>query len=76
MDYKTSRDQERWTAQAMRWIPLMWVAPVTTIIGWGIGRLLDHLLGTDYLYLVFLLAGIGVGLWMLVRSVNRLEQDK
>ncbi len=74
-DNNSSRDEGRWTARAMEWLPLMWILPATTFIGWGLGRLLDHLIGTNFLYMVFLLAGIGVGLWMLLRQINKLNRE-
>jgi F0F1-type ATP synthase assembly protein I len=72
---KSSKEERRWTEQAMEWLPLVWVLPVMTVVGWGIGRVLDHLLATDFLYLVFLLLGIGAGLWLLLRAVNRLNRE-
>jgi len=72
---KSSKDERRWTARAMEWIPLIGILPAMTVIGWGIGRLLDHLLATHYLYLVFLVVGIGAGLWLLLRAVNRLNKE-
>jgi F0F1-type ATP synthase assembly protein I len=72
---KSSKEERRWTEQAMEWLPLVWIPPVMTVIGWGIGRVLDHLLSTDFLYLVCLVLGIVAGLWMLLRAVNRLSRE-
>ncbi len=44
----------------------------TTIVGGGIGWMLDSALGTKpWLFLLFLLFGIGAGFWNLVKAVNR-----
>ncbi len=43
----------------------------TTIVGAGIGWALDRWLGTGpWLFLVFVLLGIGAGFWNLVKAVN------
>jgi len=43
----------------------------TTIVGAGIGWMLDRWLGTGpWLFLLFLLLGIGAGFWNLIKAVN------
>lgn len=43
----------------------------TTIVGAGIGWALDRWLGTGpWLFIAFLLLGVGAGFWNLVKAVN------
>lgn len=44
---------------------------VTTLVGAGIGWMLDRWLDTGpWLFLLFLLMGIGAGFWSLIKAVN------
>ncbi len=45
--------------------------PACTVVGYYLGVLLDHLLHTDYLYIVFLLVGIAAGFVELIRIVSK-----
>jgi F0F1-type ATP synthase assembly protein I len=45
--------------------------PATTAIGYFIGLLLDNWLGTNFLYLVFLIIGIAAGFLELYRIATR-----
>jgi F0F1-type ATP synthase assembly protein I len=45
--------------------------PATTVTGYFIGVLLDHWLGTDFLYIVFLILGIVAGFVEIYRVVSR-----
>jgi len=45
--------------------------PAATVTGYFIGVLLDHWLGTDFLYIVFLLLGIVAGFVEMYRVVSR-----
>jgi F0F1-type ATP synthase assembly protein I len=45
--------------------------PAATAAGYFLGVLLDHLLGTDFLYLVFLIVGIAAGFLELYRVATR-----
>jgi ATP synthase protein I len=50
--------------------------PACTGIGYGIGYLLDNLVGTRMVFkVVFLLFGIAAGFINLFRTVNKVEQD-
>ena len=45
--------------------------PACTAVGLGIGMALDHLFGTHFLYIVFLIVGIAAGFYELYRVVSR-----
>lgn len=45
--------------------------PATTITGYLIGVLLDHLFGTHFLYIVFLIVGIVAGFVQMIRIVSK-----
>ena len=45
--------------------------PATTVTGYLVGLLLDHLFHTSFLYLVFLIIGIAAGFLELIRVVSR-----
>ena len=45
--------------------------PATTVTGYLVGLLLDHLFHTSFLYLVFLILGIAAGFLELIRVVSR-----
>lgn len=45
--------------------------PAATVTGYFIGLLLDRLLGTTFLYIVFLLIGIVAGFVEVIRVVSR-----
>jgi F0F1-type ATP synthase assembly protein I len=45
--------------------------PATTVTGYLLGLLLDHWLGTDFLYLVFLIIGIAAGFLEIYRVATR-----
>jgi F0F1-type ATP synthase assembly protein I len=45
--------------------------PATTVTGYFLGVLLDHLFGTHFLYIVFLLVGIVAGFFEIYRVVSR-----
>ena len=50
---------------------LAFVLPTATIVGYGIGFLLDRALGTHFLYIVFLLIGIAAGFLQIIRKVTK-----
>ena len=45
--------------------------PVSVVVGYLLGRLLDRWLGTSFLYIVFLLLGIAAGFVQLIRQVQK-----
>ena len=50
---------------------LAFVLPAATIVGYGIGYLLDQAMGTHFLYIVFLLIGIAAGFLQIIRKVTK-----
>lgn len=63
------RDDNVW-AQVSRYTGLALLLPISTAVGYVIGRLLDRLLHTHFLYLVFLLIGIVAGFISLFRELT------
>jgi F0F1-type ATP synthase assembly protein I len=45
--------------------------PACTVVGYFLGVLLDHWLGTHFLYIVFLLVGIAAGFLEFYKIVTR-----
>lgn len=50
---------------------LAFVLPAATIVGYGIGYMLDRALGTHFLYIVFLLIGIAAGFLQIIRKATK-----
>jgi len=50
---------------------LAFMLPAATLVGYGIGYLLDRLFHTHFLYILFLILGIAAGLLQLVRQFTR-----
>jgi len=53
-----------------KYLELALLLPVSTMVGLGIGYGLDHLLGTHFLYLIFLLLGSAAGIIQLIRELS------
>lgn len=62
-------------AMVGRYTSLAFVLPACVLVGYAIGYGLDRLLGTSFLYIVFLLIGIAAGFVELVREVQRDSGD-
>ena len=45
--------------------------PVSTMVGYGIGYLLDKAFGTHWLYILFLILGTASGLVQIIRTLLR-----
>jgi len=58
-------------AQVGDYASLGMALPAATVTGYLIGVLLDHWLGTSFLYLVFLIIGIAAGFVELYRIATR-----
>ena len=58
-------------AQVGQYASLGVALPAATVTGYFIGVLLDHWLGTHFLYIVFLLLGIVAGFVEMYRVVSR-----
>jgi F0F1-type ATP synthase assembly protein I len=68
-----NRDDNVW-AQVGRYSSLAFVLPISTLVGFLLGWLLDKLFHTHFLYLVFLGLGAAAGFLELIRQVRR-EMD-
>lgn len=62
-------------AMVSEYTALAFLLPVSTLVGYGIGYMLDKYFGTHYLYLVFLLVGIASGFVQLIRQLMRDTRD-
>jgi len=58
-------------ATAGQYLSLAFLLPAATFVGYVIGHLLDRALGTNFLYIVFLVLGIISGFVQLIRQVQR-----
>jgi F0F1-type ATP synthase assembly protein I len=54
---------------------LAFLLPVSTVVGYAIGYLLDKALGTHWLYIPFLILGIVAGFVQLIRYLIRDTRD-
>ena len=57
--------------QVEEYLALALILPVATLVGYGIGYLLDRAFGTSFLKIVFLLVGVASGLFQVVRQLKR-----
>jgi F0F1-type ATP synthase assembly protein I len=62
-------------AMVSEYTALAFLLPVSTLVGYAIGYMLDKYFGTHYLYLVFLLLGIASGFVQLIRQLMRDTRD-
>ncbi len=58
-----------------KYLGLAFLLPACVFVGYVIGVLLDRLFGTHFLYIVFLLLGVGAGLLELVRELQKDSGD-
>jgi F0F1-type ATP synthase assembly protein I len=54
---------------------LVFLLPISTVVGYVIGYLLDKAFGTHWLYIPFLLLGAVAGLVQLIRQLTRDTRD-
>jgi len=54
---------------------LAFLLPVSTMVGYIIGYLLDKAFHTHFLYIVFLILGIAAGFVQLIRQLQRDTRD-
>ena len=62
-------------ARAAEYSSLAMVLPASTFVGYGIGYWLDHLLGTTWLKVLFLILGSVAGFTTLIRQILRDAND-
>jgi F0F1-type ATP synthase assembly protein I len=61
---------------ASEYTSLAFMLPAATFVGYAIGYGLDHLFGTSFLRIVFLIAGIASGFLQLIRQYLRDTRDR
>jgi F0F1-type ATP synthase assembly protein I len=61
---------------ASEYTSLAFTLPAATLVGYGIGYLLDRAFGTTFLKIVFLLLGIAGGFVQLIRQYLRDTRDR
>lgn len=54
---------------------LAFMLPAATLIGYGIGYLLDRALGTTFLKVIFLVFGMASGFLQVIRQVQKDTKD-
>jgi len=54
---------------------LAFMLPAATLIGYGIGYLLDRALGTTFLKVIFLILGMASGFLQVIRQVQKDTKD-
>ena len=65
--------EKSWTRQLGRYSQVAFALPAATVIGWLLGKALDHWLHTTWLYLAGLLLGIVAGFIELIRVASESE---
>ena len=65
------KQDKSWIVMIGEYSQLAFVLPAATIVGLGIGYLLDRAMGTHFLYIVFLLIGIAAGFLQIIRKVTK-----
>ena len=58
-------------ATGLVYLSLAMILPVSAVVGYALGYLLDKAFGTHFLYIVFLILGIVSGFVQLFRQVMR-----
>ena len=57
--------------QVEEYVALALMLPIATLVGYGMGYLLDRWLGTTFLKIVFLLLGVVSGFIQVIRQLTR-----
>ena len=67
--------KKSWMTTAGEYTGLAFLIPVSTLVGYAIGYLLDKAVGTHFLYLIFLVLGTAAGFVQLIRQFLRDSRD-
>jgi F0F1-type ATP synthase assembly protein I len=67
--------KKSWPVLVGEYTSLAFLLPVSTLVGYAIGYVLDEQFGTHWLYIPFLMLGISAGLVQLVRQLMRDSKD-
>jgi F0F1-type ATP synthase assembly protein I len=64
-----------WQVMVAEATSMVFLLPISTVVGYGIGYLLDKAFGTHWLYIPFLALGAVAGLVQLIRQLSRDSRD-
>jgi F0F1-type ATP synthase assembly protein I len=64
-----------WPVMVGEYTSLAFMMPVSALLGYGLGYLLDREFGTTWLYIPGLILGIAAGLVQLIRQLMRDTSD-
>ena len=67
--------KKSWMTTAGEYTSLAFLLPISTLVGYVIGYLLDKAFGTHFLYVIFLVLGTISGFVQLIRQVMRDTRD-
>jgi len=67
--------KKSWPVLVGEYTGLAFLLPVSAVVGWLIGGLLDKVFHTTWLYLPFLILGIVAGFVQLIRQLMRDTRD-
>jgi F0F1-type ATP synthase assembly protein I len=67
--------KKTWPMLVGEYTSLAFLLPVSTVLGYAIGYLLDKAFGTHWLYIPFLILGIVSGFVQLIRQLMRDTRD-
>ena len=73
--YTETVPKKPWPVLVGEYTSLAFLLPVSAVLGYAIGYLLDGYFGTTFLKIVFLLVGIAAGLLQLIRQLQRDTKD-
>ena len=68
--------KKSWMSMAGEYTSLAFLLPISTLVGYVIGYLLDKAFGTHFLYVIFLVLGTISGFVQLIRQVMRDTRDE
>ena len=66
-----ARRKKTLAGEVSEYLSLAMVLPISTLVGYVLGYLLDKLFHTHFLYLVFLIFGVASGLMQVIRELLR-----
>jgi len=69
------RSKKSLLVQVEEYVALALLLPTATLVGYGMGYLLDRLFGTTFLRIVFLVLGIVSGFVQIIRQLSRESRD-
>ena len=70
-----ARPKKSLLVQVEEYVALALMLPIATLVGYGMGYLLDQLFHTGFLRIVFLVLGIVSGFVQIIRQLSREARD-